>query len=54
MIYSIIIDAPWCGIKPSHASSSHIKTQFTSEMVKKEKWISGKMVKDRNEPCTIM
>jgi TatD DNase family protein len=50
----MIIDAPWCGIKPSHASHAHIKTQFTSEMVKKEKWIAGKMVKDRNEPCTIM
>jgi len=47
-------DSPWCGIKPSHASYSHIKTQFTSEMVKKEKWISGKIVKDRNEPCTII
>ncbi|CAF2387039.1 unnamed protein product [Rotaria sp. Silwood2] len=47
-------DAPWCGIKPSHTSHSHIKTQFTSEMVKKEKWTSGKMVKDRNEPCTII
>ncbi|CAF1342352.1 unnamed protein product [Adineta ricciae] len=47
-------DAPWCGIKQSHASYSHVKTQFTSDMVKKEKWIAGKMIKDRNEPCTII
>ncbi|CAF0823045.1 unnamed protein product [Adineta steineri] len=47
-------DAPWCGIKQSHASYSHMNTQFTSELVKKEKWIAGKMVKDRNEPCTII
>ena len=50
----IVVDAPWCGIKTSHASYLHTKTQFTSETVKKEKWIPGKMVKDRNEPCTIM
>ncbi|CAM4786205.1 unnamed protein product [Rotaria magnacalcarata] len=47
-------DAPWCGIKASHACYSHTKTHFTTETVKKEKWISGKMVKDRNEPCTII
>ncbi|UJR36162.1 hypothetical protein I4U23_028896 [Adineta vaga] len=47
-------DAPWCGIKQSHASNSHVKTQLTTEMVKKEKWIAGKMIKDRNEPCTII
>lgn len=47
-------DAPWCGIKASHASFSHVKTQFTSDLVKKEKWSEGKMIKDRNEPCTII
>lgn len=47
-------DAPWCGIKASHASFSHVRTNWNSDTVKKEKWAPGKMVKDRNEPCAIM
>jgi TatD DNase family protein len=47
-------DAPWCGIKSSHASHQHVKTSHNLTTVKKEKWSAGKMVKDRNEPCTIV
>eukprot|EP00960_Hanusia_phi_P048743 759129-Hanusia_phi.AAC.7 len=60
-------DAPWCGIKNSHASSSHVKVrrmrddefcergeQTKFEENKKEKFVSGKMVKERNEPAQIV
>ena len=44
-------DAPWCGIKASHASALHVRS--TRPCVKKEKHSAGAMVKDRNEPaCT--
>ena len=41
-----------CGIKNSHPSSKHIKTKF--DEVKKEKFVPGKMVKDRNEPAKVL
>ena len=41
-----------CGIKNSHPSSKHIKTKF--DEVKKEKFVAGKMVKDRNEPAKVL
>ena len=44
-------DAPWCGIKPSHASSKFIKSEFPKR--KPEKYEVGFLVKDRNEPCMI-
>lgn len=47
-------DAPWCEIRPTHASAKYLKDkslQVTS--VKKEKWKPGVMVKGRNEPCNI-
>jgi len=46
-------DAPWCDIRPTHASHKHTKTKF--EVVNKpEKWASGKGVKGRNEPQQIV
>lgn len=45
-------DCPWCEIRPSHASAKDVITNFTS--VKKEKWQPDRMVKGRNEPCTIV
>ncbi|XP_013789867.1 putative deoxyribonuclease TATDN1 [Limulus polyphemus] len=45
-------DSPWCEIRPSHASSKHVKTVFQSK--KKEKFQSGFLVKNRNEPSNII
>ncbi|XP_051174819.1 deoxyribonuclease TATDN1 [Leptopilina boulardi] len=45
-------DCPWCEIRPTHASFKDVVTRFPS--VKKEKWQPDKMVKGRNEPCTIV
>lgn len=49
-------DGPWCEIRPSHASSQHLKDYdgpWLPKGVKKEKWQSGLMVKGRNEPVAI-
>jgi len=47
-------DGPWCEIRPSHASSQHLKDgPSIPKAVKKEKWQKGLMVKGRNEPATI-
>ncbi|KTW29870.1 hypothetical protein T552_01074 [Pneumocystis carinii B80] len=48
-------DAPWCSISPTHASYPYIKdTSYVFCAEKKDKFISGKMVRGRNEPCTII
>ncbi|KAK9469780.1 hypothetical protein V1512DRAFT_257004 [Lipomyces arxii] len=50
-------DAPWCEIRPSHASTKYLKeansTLVLPESTKKEKFIKGKMVRGRCEPCAI-
>uniref|UniRef100_A0A6B2L708 AMP-activated protein kinase glycogen-binding domain-containing protein n=1 Tax=Arcella intermedia TaxID=1963864 RepID=A0A6B2L708_9EUKA len=45
-------DAPWCQIRPSHASSKYVKTKFVEKP--KEKWQPEAMVKGRNEPANII
>ena len=48
-------DAPWCDVRPTHASSKFWEPNVTGwtpvVSVKKEKFEQGKMVKSRNEPC---
>lgn len=50
-------DAPWCGIKRSHAGFPHVRplAQGGSPLreVKKEKYEEGACIKDRCEPCHI-
>ena len=45
-------DAPWCEIRPTHASAKFTKTVFQSK--KKEKWEKGFCVKSRSEPGFIV
>lgn len=45
-------DAPWCDIRPTHASYQHVRTKFDSR--KKERFEMGLQVKNRNEPCNIV
>ncbi|RIA92009.1 hypothetical protein C1645_88876 [Glomus cerebriforme] len=52
-------DAPWCDIRPTHASYKYLnlpeekKLLYQSPTRKKEKFELGLMVKGRNEPCCI-
>jgi TatD DNase family protein len=53
-------DGPWCDIRPTHASFKHLskmtpeqQAMYSPPSKKKEKFESGLMVKNRNEPCTI-
>ncbi|XP_037950640.1 putative deoxyribonuclease TATDN1 [Teleopsis dalmanni] len=45
-------DCPWCGIRPSHASSKYVKTKFAT-VKKKEKWTAETLIDGRCEPCQI-
>mmetsp|Transcript_1498 Transcript_1498/g.2642 ORF Transcript_1498/g.2642 Transcript_1498/m.2642 type:complete len:216 (+) Transcript_1498:412-1059(+) len=45
-------DCPYCDIRNSHHSAQFVETKFPT--AKKEKYTPDKMVKDRNEPCTIV
>lgn len=48
-------DAPWCEIRPSHASSKYVLTKFESVKRKdKKKWQRDSLVQGRNEPVTIV
>lgn len=44
-------DAPWCGIRPSHASFKYVKTKFPES---KKSYDEKMMYKSRNEPQTIL
>lgn len=46
-------DAPWCGIRPSHAGSKLVQTKFPT-VKKKEKWTKDSLIDGRNEPCQIV
>ncbi|VDD79784.1 unnamed protein product [Mesocestoides corti] len=45
-------DAPWCGIRRTHAGFNHVVTKFENK--KPNKWESGCMVSGRNEPANIV
>lgn len=45
-------DCPWCDIRPTHAGSMHIKTQFVTKPEKK--YDVNCCVKGRYEPCHIV
>lgn len=45
-------DAPWCGIKNTHPGAALREIEFPN-LKKKEKYIDGHLVKDRNEPCML-
>eukprot|EP00171_Calliarthron_tuberculosum_P016098 IDg16098t1 len=45
-------DAPYCGIKRSHASHTHVRSAFAQ--VDKKKHSREKLVKGRCEPCQIL
>lgn len=47
-------DGPWCEMRASHASAAFLKdAPPLVKSVKKEKWVSGALIKGRNEPATI-
>jgi TatD DNase family protein len=45
-------DAPWCQIRPSHASFKYVKTKFAEK--DKKKYSSDSFVKGRNEPAYLI
>lgn len=48
-------DGPWCEMRPSHFSKRYMNEEEREEWraVKKERFVMGRMVKGRNEPCMI-
>lgn len=44
-------DAPWCGLRPTHASARHAPPP--QKAVDPKKWAPGALVKGRNEPCAV-
>ncbi|KIK70778.1 hypothetical protein GYMLUDRAFT_184736 [Collybiopsis luxurians FD-317 M1] len=53
-------DAPWCTMTGGHASKSlldtlpaSLKSLYQPPSVQAEKFVSGKVIKGRNEPCAI-
>lgn len=48
-------DAPWCGIRRTHAGHAHLgELAARWPEAKKEKWAADLCVKDRSEPCHIV
>ncbi|KAF5374930.1 hypothetical protein D9758_000453 [Tetrapyrgos nigripes] len=53
-------DAPWCTMTSTHASKQHLdnipdslKQLYLPESLKPERFVYGKPIKGRNEPCSI-
>lgn len=46
-------DAPYCDIRPTHASHKLVMTEVDA-VKKPEKFEPGKQVKGRNEPCNVV
>ena len=44
-------DAPWCDLRPTHASAVHAPPP--PKAVDKKKWSEGAIVKGRNEPARV-
>ena len=44
-------DAPWCEIRPTHASARFVTSKHAAK--DKKKWEAGFLVKSRNEPCNM-
>ena len=44
-------DAPWCDLRPSHASARHAPP--APRAVDRKKWSAGAIVKNRNEPARV-
>ncbi|XP_059622167.1 deoxyribonuclease TATDN1 [Phlebotomus argentipes] len=46
-------DAPWCGIRPSHAGAGFVQTKFPT-VKRKEKWTPDHLIDGRCEPAQIL
>ena len=57
---SPMVDAPWCSMTASHASRPHVdalpqslRSLYFPPDTKPERFVYGKAVKGRNEPCAV-